>query len=176
VAHSVSGDLAVKLALDVAESPLPARPARPPRPPRPPRDEGERGPVWFAGAGDAVPPVPPAGDFGDFDRASADIDRAMADAEWAIEDGRRAMEDAEREAEWLDREADQPQAEDAPTRPDMPRYDGLEAAGPADDAERLAILTALERGEIDIDEAMRRLEPLGGDTTDLQPPERPEDR
>jgi hypothetical protein len=46
----------------------------------------------------------------------------------------------------------------------------------AQERERLAILTALEQGEIDIDEAMRRLEPLGGDALELPPSDLPDDR
>jgi hypothetical protein len=42
----------------------------------------------------------------------------------------------------------------------------IEEADPATEAERLNVLQALERGEIDIDEAMSRLDALEGPPAD----------
>jgi hypothetical protein len=95
----------------------------------------------------------------DRERAAQDQERALLDAQRAMEDAAHAAEDAARQAEnatfWTERwDLDREQA--APSAPDRPAE-----TDPEREAARLAVLAALERGEIDVDEALRRLEPDG---------------
>ena len=125
------------------------------------------------------------------ERAELEAEREVERAEREAELAERAAELAEREAERAARaeeraarEAERaarattaedrdraPRTEDPPPAPIAPAETLPTAQATSTDpgrgAARLAVLTALERGEIDVDEALRRLEPLGGDLADL---------
>jgi hypothetical protein len=151
------------------DDPVPPRPAKGPVPPVPPTPP-------------ATPPTPPSAKA---DETAAIIDEEMARADEAAaqadEDAARAEEEIHTAAEqgneagkswtWSSGSGAPPPApasmtpvagDTAPIEPEPANtVETAEAAGtisPAD-AERLRVLEALERGEIDIDEALSKLDP-----------------
>ena len=159
--RTVSGDLAVKLALDVAESPVPPGSARRPRPSD--EDRGHRADrATYASA--VVPPVPPVPPVPSVPPVPPVAPPAFFEE---ARDGDRSMVAEDR---WED-SPDDPTAQSP-----LPPVQAVDTPDPVHERERLAILTALERGEIDIDEAMRRLDPLGGEAIVLPSTDPPNDR
>ena len=163
VVRSVSGDLAVKLALDVAESPVPAGPARRPRSSaddygfRADREAPARAvvpPVPPVPPVPAVPPVPPVPPVDDHAIDDTGDDSTTMSGEDRFEN-----------------RPDNPESQ-----PSLPPVRAEGHPDPVHERERLAILTALEQGEIDIDEALRRLDPLGGEASELPPTDHPNER
>ena len=147
------------------DQPEPARPAETPVPPVPP-------------APPATPPTPPSMKA---DQDTANVDEAIARAEERIAQAEEAADQAEEATAeqgttpvasepwtWSSGSGATPPSttpiagETAPIEPEPANtVETAEAAGamsPAD-AERLRVLEALERGDIDIDEALSKLDP-----------------
>lgn len=95
----------------------------------------------------------------ELDAAEAELETAEAEREVAEDNAAWRREVAEDNAAWRSESAS------LATEP-SPGGDSV-AIDPEREAARLAVLTALEEGEIDVDEALRRLEPLGGEPGDL---------